>query len=78
MPESALDRQVFKIKTDESKYRTLRELVLDRVKLRNTTLLKETWIIDDLEHNQTKSRLKTVKMQVRLTTVGKDIGSFTN
>ena len=29
----------------------LRELVLDRVKFRNKALLKETLIIDDLEHN---------------------------
>jgi len=29
----------------------LRELVLDRVKFKNTELLKETLIIDDLEHN---------------------------
>jgi len=29
----------------------LRELVLDRVKFRNTALLKETLIIDDLEQN---------------------------
>ena len=29
----------------------LRELVLDRVKFRNKALLKETFIIDDLEHN---------------------------
>ena len=29
----------------------LRELVLDRVKLKNKALLKETLIIDDLEHN---------------------------
>ena len=29
----------------------LRELVLDRVKLRNKALLKETLIIDDLEQN---------------------------
>jgi len=29
----------------------LRELVLDRVKFKNKALLKETLIIDDLEHN---------------------------
>jgi len=29
----------------------LRELVLDRVKLKNKALLKETLIIDDLEQN---------------------------
>jgi len=29
----------------------LRELVLDRVKFRNKALLKETLIIDDLDHN---------------------------
>jgi len=29
----------------------LRELVLDRVKFRNKSLLKETLIIDDLEQN---------------------------
>ena len=42
----------------------LKELVLVRVKCRNMTLLKETLIIDGLEQNKTKSRLKTVKMQV--------------
>jgi len=45
LPESAPDRHVFKIKMDES------EQVLDRVKFRNKTLLKETLIMDDLEHN---------------------------
>ena len=29
----------------------LKELVLDRVKFRNKELLKETFIIDGLEHN---------------------------
>jgi len=42
----------------------LRELVLDKVKFRNKALLKETLIIDGLEQNLTKSRIKIVKMQV--------------